>query len=36
MRERVRLYDGRLELHSSPGAGTRLRAVIPLAVGTMP
>lgn len=31
MRERLRLYDGRLELHSSPGEGTRLRAVIPLA-----
>lgn len=31
MRERVRLYDGRLELHSSPGSGTRLHAVIPLA-----
>ena len=30
MRERLRLYDGRLELHSTPGQGTRLRAVIPL------
>jgi signal transduction histidine kinase len=33
MRERLRLYDGRLELHSAPGAGTRLRAVVPLAAG---
>jgi len=31
MRERLRLYDGRLELHSAPGEGTRLRAVVPLA-----
>jgi signal transduction histidine kinase len=30
MRERLRLYDGRLELHSVPGEGTRLRAVVPL------
>lgn len=30
MRERLRLYDGRLEIHSAPGAGTRLRAVVPL------
>jgi signal transduction histidine kinase len=30
MRERLRLYDGRLELHSAPGTGTRLRAVVPL------
>lgn len=30
MRERLRLYDGRLDLHSSPGEGTRLRAVVPL------
>lgn len=30
MRERLRLYDGRLELHSTPGEGTRLRAVVPL------
>ena len=29
MRERLRLYDGRLELHSVPGEGTRLRAVVP-------
>ena len=29
MRERLRLYDGRMELHSTPGAGTRLRAVVP-------
>ena len=32
MRERLRLYDGRLELHSAPGEGTRLRAVVPLNV----
>ncbi len=31
MRERLRLYDGRLELHSLPGEGLRLRAVVPLA-----
>ena len=31
MRERLRLYDGRLELHSVPGEGLRLRAVVPVA-----
>ncbi|MGO1002199.1 sensor histidine kinase [Lysobacter sp. CA196] len=30
MRERLRLYDGQLEIHSVPGEGTRLRAVLPL------
>ncbi|ALN64155.1 histidine kinase-, DNA gyrase B-, and HSP90-like ATPase family protein [Lysobacter antibioticus] len=30
MRERLRLYDGKLEIHSVPGEGTRLRAVLPL------
>lgn len=30
MRERLRLHDGLLELHSSPGQGMRLRAVVPL------
>lgn len=30
MRERLRLHGGRLELHSSPGNGTRVRAVLPL------
>ena len=30
MRERLRLYGGRLELRSAPGQGTRLRAVVPL------
>jgi signal transduction histidine kinase len=30
MRERLRLHDGQLELHSVPGEGTRLRAVLPL------
>lgn len=30
MRERLRLYDGQLELHSAPGEGTRLRAIVPL------
>lgn len=30
MRERLRLYGGGLELHSAPGTGTRLRAVVPL------
>ncbi|GAB3090184.1 sensor histidine kinase [Lysobacter terrae] len=33
MRERLRLYDGRLEMHSAPGEGTRLRAVVPLRTG---
>ncbi|HET8819023.1 MAG TPA: sensor histidine kinase [Xanthomonadaceae bacterium] len=31
MRERLRLYDGRLEVHSVPGEGLRLRVVVPLA-----
>lgn len=31
MRERLRLYDGRLELHATPGEGTRVRALVPLA-----
>ena len=30
MRERLRLHDGLLELHASPGHGMRLRAVVPL------
>lgn len=30
MRERLRLYDGRLDMHSAPGEGTRLRAVVPI------
>ena len=30
MRERLRLYGGRLEMHGAPGEGTRLRAVVPL------
>lgn len=30
MRERLRLYGGRLEMRSAPGQGTRLRAVVPL------
>ena len=30
MRERLRLYGGTLELHSAPGEGTRLRAMVPL------
>ncbi|GHE25529.1 sensor histidine kinase [Vulcaniibacterium thermophilum] len=30
MRERLRLYGGRFELESRPGAGTRLRARVPL------
>ena len=33
MRERLRLYDGQLELRSAPGEGTRLRAVVPLPAG---
>ena len=31
MRERLRLYDGHLDIHSAPGEGTRIRAVVPLA-----
>jgi signal transduction histidine kinase len=30
MRERLRLYDGQLELRSAPGEGTRIRAVVPV------
>ena len=30
MRERLRLYDGRLELHSAPGEGMRVRVVVPV------
>lgn len=30
MRERLRLHEGQLQLHASPGNGTRLRAVVPL------
>ena len=30
MRERLRLFQGRLEVHSAPGHGTRLRAVVPV------
>ncbi|MGY4516643.1 sensor histidine kinase [Lysobacter sp. HA18] len=30
MRERLRLFQGTLEIHSAPGNGTRLRAVVPL------
>jgi signal transduction histidine kinase len=33
MRERLRLHGGRLDLRSTPGHGTRLRAVVPLAEG---
>jgi signal transduction histidine kinase len=33
MRERLRLYGGRLELRSAVGQGTRLRAVVPLPAG---
>ncbi len=31
MRERLGLYEGRLELHSAAGEGARLRATVPLA-----
>jgi len=34
MRERLRLYGGQLELRSSPGHGTRLRALVPLEAAT--
>jgi two-component system sensor histidine kinase UhpB len=30
MRERLQLFRGRVEVHSAPGNGTRLRAVVPL------
>jgi signal transduction histidine kinase len=33
MRERLRLYDGVLELHSAPGQGMRLRALVPVPAG---
>ena len=33
MRERLRLHGGQLELRSSPGHGTRLRATVPLDAG---
>ena len=33
MRERLRLHGGRLELRSSPGHGTRLRATVPRGEG---
>jgi len=33
MRERLRLYGGRLELRSAPDHGTRLRATVPLDAG---
>ena len=33
MRERARLHGGTLEVHSSPGAGTRVIAEVPLAPG---
>ncbi len=36
MRERLRLYGGRLELRSAPGQGTRLRAVVPLRMEPAP
>ncbi len=29
MRERLRLFEGALEVHSAPGHGTRIRAVVP-------
>ncbi|WP_133499645.1 sensor histidine kinase [Cognatilysobacter terrigena] len=31
MRERLRLFEGVLEVHSEPGHGTRIRAIVPLA-----
>ncbi|AWV06733.1 sensor histidine kinase [Marilutibacter maris] len=30
IRERLRLHGGRLELHSNPGDGARLRAIVPM------
>jgi signal transduction histidine kinase len=36
MRERLRLYGGRLEMRSAPGQGTRLRAVVPLRMDGAP
>jgi two-component system sensor histidine kinase UhpB len=33
MRERLRLFEGVLEVHSSPGHGTRVRAVVPASGG---
>jgi signal transduction histidine kinase len=34
MRERAELLNGRLEIHSEPGAGTTVRLEAPLANGT--
>ena len=34
MRERAELLNGRLEIHSEPGVGTRVRLEAPLANGT--
>jgi PAS domain S-box-containing protein len=36
MRERVRLVHGRIDIESSPGAGTRIRVSTPLTNGTQP
>ena len=33
MRERLRLFEGHLEVHSAPGHGTRIRAVVPASGG---
>jgi len=33
MRERLRLFHGHLEVHSAPGHGTRIRAIVPVAGG---
>lgn len=33
MRERLRLFEGQLEVHSAPGHGTRIRAVVPASGG---
>jgi two-component system sensor histidine kinase DesK len=35
MRERVRALDGRLQIHSQRGQGTRLRVVVPLPASTV-
>jgi signal transduction histidine kinase len=36
LRDRVAAVDGTIEIHSPPGAGTKLRCLVPLAVTAGP